>query len=79
MGNQEASTEDLDFELASSGGNVRLASAKEILQKCRRKLSLGGNARDSPNSLFLDDLSINRRRKSTSRLSQEWRNTLMVI
>ncbi len=79
MGNQEASTEEMDFELANSSSSVKRASAKEILQKCRRKLSLGGNPRDSPSSLFLDDFGLNRRRKSTPRLSQEWRNTLMVL
>lgn len=80
MGNQEASTEDMDFELANSGSSAaRLASAKEVLQKCKRKLSLGGNVRNSPSALFLDDFSINGRRKSTPRLNQEWRKTLMVI
>ncbi|KAL9959447.1 hypothetical protein ACROYT_G032772 [Oculina patagonica] len=63
MGNQEASTEEMDFELANSSSSAKLASAKEILQKCRRKLSLGGNPRDSPSSLFLDDFSLNRRRR----------------
>ena len=79
MGNQEASAEDMDFELTTSGSGVKFASAKEILQRCRRKLSLSGNARDSRSYLFLDDWNVNRRRKSTPRLSQEWRNTLMVI
>lgn len=79
MGNQEASTQDMDIELANSAGSVKLAPAKVILQKCRRKLSLSANTRDSRNCLFLDDCNVNRRRKSTPRLSQEWRNTLMVI
>jgi len=77
MGNQEASTKDMDFEF------VRLTSAKEIFQKCRRKISSGdrGRTRDSTNSLVLDDFNINKsvRRKSSSCLSQEWRNTLMAI
>ena len=75
MGNQE----DMDSELANSGG-VRPNSAKKIIQKCRRKISSGGSTRgNSPSILFLDDSRINKRRKSTSCLSQEWRNTLMAI
>ncbi|XP_020607773.1 pleckstrin homology domain-containing family A member 2-like [Orbicella faveolata] len=75
-GNQE----NMDSELVNSGSSVRLASAKEIIQKCRRKISSGGSTRgDSPSMLFLDDFSVNKRRKSTSCLSQEWRNTLMAI
>ena len=81
MGNQEASAKDTDFELVNSGSSVGLTSAKEIFQKCRRKISSGshGSTRDSANSLFLDDFNVNKRRKSTPCLSQEWRNTLMAI
>ena len=80
MGNQEASTKDMDFELVNSGSSVGLASAKEIVKKCRRKISSGGRTKgDSPSLLFLDDFSVNRRRKATSYLNQEWRNTLMAI
>ena len=82
MGNQKApdSAKNMDFELVNSGSSVRLASAKEIIQKCRRKISSGGSTRgDSPSLLFLDDFSVNRRRKSACCLSQEWRNTLMAI
>ena len=81
MGNQEASAKNMDFELVNSGSSARPNSAKEIIQKCRRKLSAGGHgsARASPNPLFLDDFSVNKRRKSTPCLSQEWRNTLMAI
>ncbi|KAJ7377567.1 hypothetical protein OS493_028125 [Desmophyllum pertusum] len=81
MGSQEASTEDTDYELSSAGSStgVTLATAKEILQKCRRKLSLSGSARDAPNYLFLDDCNVNRRRKSTPRLCEEWRDTLMAV
>jgi len=81
MGNHDASTKDMDFELVNSGSSsVRFASAKEIIQKCRRKISSGGSTRgDSPSLLFLDDFSVNRRRKSTSFLSPEWRNSLMAI
>ncbi|XP_020607762.1 RAC family serine/threonine-protein kinase homolog [Orbicella faveolata] len=81
MRNQEASAKDVDFKLVNSGSSVRLTSAKEIFQKCRRKISSGGHGstRDSTNSLFLDDFNVNKRRKSTSCLSQEWRNTLMAI
>jgi len=70
---------DIDPELVNSG-STRLGSAKEIIQKCRRKISSGGSSRgDSPSMLFLDDSRINKRRKSTSCLNQEWRNTLMAI
>ena len=81
MGNQEASAKNMDFELNNSAGSVRLSSAKEIFQKCRRKISSGshGSTRDSTNSLFLDDFNIKKRRKSTSCASREWRNTLMAI
>ena len=79
IGNQEASTERLDSELPISARAARLASAKEALHRCRRKFSLGGSTRpDSPSCLILDDLNLNRRRKSTP-VNQEWRNTLMVI
>ncbi|KAL9959446.1 hypothetical protein ACROYT_G032771 [Oculina patagonica] len=38
---QKQTTEPLDFELANSGqSNVRFSSAKDVLQKCRSKLSL---------------------------------------
>lgn len=79
MGSQEASKDDMDLGLTNSTSGVKLASARVILQKCRRKLSLSANTRDSRSCLFLDDSNIKRRRKSTPRLSQEWRNTLMVI
>ena len=83
-GNQEASTKDMDFEFGNSLSIVRLTSAKEIFQKCRRKISFGGHRRprDSTNSLFLDDFDINKRRKSApclNQLNQERRNTLMSI
>ena len=80
MGNQEASPMNMDFELVNSGSSMGLASAKEIFKKCRRKISSSGSTKgDSPSLLFLDDFSVNRRRKSTSYLNQEWRNTLMAI
>ena len=81
MGTREASAKNMDFELVNSGSSMRLTSAKEIFQKCRRKISSGsrGSTRDSANSLFLDDFNINKRRRSTPCLSQEWRNTLMAI
>lgn len=79
MGNQEASAVNMDFELVNSGSSMGLASAKEIFKKCRRKISSGSTKGDSPSLLFLDDFSVNRRRKSTSYLNQEWRNTLMAI
>ena len=82
MGNEEASSaKNMDFELVNSGSRMRLTSAKEIFQKCRRKISSGshGSTRDSANSLYFDDFNINKRRKSTPCLSQEWRNTLMAI
>ena len=81
LGNQEASAKDMNFELVNTtGSSVKLASAKELIQKCRRKISSGGSTRrNSPSMVFLDDFSINKRRKSTSCLSQEWRNTLMAI
>ena len=80
MGNQEASPMNMDFELVNSGSSMGLASAKEIFKKCRRNISSGGSTKgDSPSLLFLDDFSVNRRRKSTSYLNQEWRNTLMAI
>ena len=80
MGNQEASAVNMDFELVNSGSSMGLASAKEIFKKCRRKISSSGSTKgDSPSLLFLDDFSVNRRRKSTSYLNQEWRNTLMAI
>ena len=80
IGSQDTSTECLDFEPPPiSASAARRASAKHVLQRCRRKLSLGGNTRaDSPSRLILDDLNINRRRKSIP-MNQEWRNTLMVI
>jgi len=80
IGSQDRSTECLDFEPPPiSASAARRASAKQVLQRCRRKLSLGGNTRaDSPSCLILDDLNINRRRKSVP-MNQEWRNTLMVI
>ena len=80
MGNQEASAMNMDFELVNSGSSMGLASAKQIFKKYRRKISSGGSTKgDSPSLLFLDDFSVNRRRKSTSYLNQEWRNTLMAI
>jgi len=80
IGSQDTSTECLDFEPPPiSASAARRASAKQVLQRCRRKLSLGGNTRaDCPSCLILDDLNINRRRKSVP-MNQEWRNTLMVI
>lgn len=79
MGSQEASKDDMDLRLADSASGVKFTSARVILQKCRRKLSLSANTRDSRSCLFLDDCNVKRRRKSTPRLSQEWRNTLMAI
>ena len=82
MGNEEASSaKNMNFELVNSGSRMRLTSAREIFQKCRRKISSGshGSTRDSANSLYFDDFNINKRRKSTPCLSQEWRNTLMAI
>ena len=81
MGNQEPSAKNMDVELVNSGNSAMPSSAKEIFQKCRRKLSSGGHGspKDSPNSIFLDDFSVTKRRKSTTCLNKEWRNTLMAI
>ncbi|KAJ7377568.1 hypothetical protein OS493_028126 [Desmophyllum pertusum] len=78
MGRQEASTEDMDFELSSSGSSVtKITSAKEVLQKCRHRLSLITGSRDSLIRLFPEDLNINSERKSIT-LNHEWRNVIMV-
>ena len=71
----EKLTEDVDFEFHSSGGqtSVRLTSAKEVLQKCRRKLSIGTRA--FPISLV--PAHVNRSPKSLT-LSRELRNVIMV-
>ena len=80
IGNQETSAEGLDSsELPNTPRAARPASAKQALQRYRRKFSLGGNTRSVPPScLILDDFSVHRRRKSTAML-EEWRKTLMVI
>jgi len=73
---QDKRTEDVDFEIRSSCGqtSVRFTSAKEALQKCRRKLSLGTRA--FPVNLIPAHVT-NRGPKSTT-LSREWRNVIMV-
>ena len=73
---QEKSTEDVDFEFPTSSGqtSVRFTSAKEVLQKCRRKLSLGTRA--FPISVDPEHV-MNRRPKSIT-LSHDWRNVIMV-
>ena len=81
IGAQGTSTDAVfDLEFQSTTRVARLAVAKEVLQRCRRKFSLGGNTRlDSPSCLFLDDLDINRRRRKSIPVNQEWRNTLIMI
>ena len=71
------STEDVDFEFQSSCGqtSVRFTSAKEALQKCRRKLSL--RTRAFQISLAPAHVDMNRSPKSLT-LSRELRNVIMV-
>lgn len=73
----EKLTEDVDFEFQSSCGqtSVRFTSAKEVLQKCRRKLSIGTRA--FPISLVPAHVDMNRSPKSLT-LSRELRNVIMV-
>ena len=73
---EDKTTEDVDFEIRSSCGqtSVRFTSAKEALQKCRRKLSLG--TRPFPVNLIPAHVT-NRSPKSIT-LSREWRNVIMV-
>ena len=81
IGNQEDSTEHSNgAEVSNLLRKGRRTSATQILQKCRRKFSLGGNISGvySSSCRILDDLDINKRRKSIA-VRQEWRNTLMVI
>lgn len=78
---QEKSTEHLDFELAHSRlSSVRLASAKDVLQKCRSKFSLTRGTRASMISLISEDLNMNKipaLNKSLT-LNQRWRSTIIV-
>lgn len=81
IGSQEDSTEHSNTAgVSNSLRKGRRTSTTQILQKCRRKFSLGGNiSGDYSSSIRIpDDLNLNRRRKSIA-VSQEWRNTLMVI
>ena len=81
IGNQEDSTEHSNSAWVSNSlRKGRRTSATQILQKCRRKFSLGGNISGvySSSCRIFDDLDINKRRKSIA-VRQEWRNTLMVI
>ena len=73
---QEKTTEDVDFEFQPSScgqTSVRFTSAKEVLQKCRRKLSL----RTQALPISLVPAHVNRRPKSLT-LSRELRNVIMV-
>ena len=73
----EKSTENVDFEFQSGCGQtgVRFPSAKEVLQKCRRKLSL--RTRAFPVSLVPAHVDTHKRPKSLT-LSSELRNVIMV-
>ena len=77
----ETSTKDMDFELANPGQSyVRFASAKDVLQKCRSKLSLSRGSRASMISLFPEDMNVNTSPKSSKslNLNHGWRNTVKV-
>lgn len=76
--NQEASTDDMDFELAISERNVRPTTAKELLQKCRHKLTLRRSARDSLIRLFPENLN-NVELKSISFNRKHWRTSVMML
>ena len=74
IGNQETSTEGLNLELPSSTQADRFPAAREILHRCRRKLSFSrGIVRHSPSCTSVYDLNANR----TLAVNSHWRNTLM--
>ena len=60
MNNEETPTEDLDFALPKPSHEVRFASAKEILQRCRRTLTLGRNLHHSPSCMSVYDFNANK-------------------
>ena len=82
IGNRENSSEgglDNTELIPNTPRSARRASAKQVLQRYRRKFSLGGNARSVPPSrLILDDFSLLRRKMSTP-MSHEWSKTPTVI
>ena len=83
IGNEDSSVDDvfdMNHEQESSVRADKLATAKEVFRKCRRKLSLGANPRgdSAPSSLFPDDSNLYKRRKSLT-VDPEWRKALMAI
>ena len=73
--NQQTSTECLDFDQPSLASAAKRPSAKEVLQKCRRKLSLGRRMRHFPSCMSLYDLNANK----TFTVNPHWKNTLMNL
>ena len=58
--NQDTQTEALNFELPNLARADRITSAKEVLRRCQRKLSLRRNIRRSPSCTSIYDLNANK-------------------
>ena len=66
-----------DFNpLGSSAGSDVVASAKQVLRRYRRKLSLGSSHVSSTSFAMVDDLCLERRGHPKTKMSTCWRNTL---